>query len=165
MFLFLLLFLVAIMAVSVSAKGSGDIISNILDVGRLEFLFGSGADNQLIGFVRILLAILVFAILYVGLSVIPHVPRNIAITVGVLLAVLVAVFTPKEVLLTMGATYSTIFAFIIIGGPILAIMALCLLTPTPNRAIAFLKFLAVVFVMWLISKISVWADKLGSVVV
>ena len=159
--IFMFLVLTVLLSSSVFA-GLGDAISGILDIGRLEFLFGSGAENQLIGFVRILMAILVFSILYWGLSIIPGMPRNIAITIGVLLAILTAVFMPKEILLTFGATYATIFALIIIGGPIAGALALCFFTPTPNRGVAFIKFLVIVFVMWLISKINVWAGKLAT---
>ncbi|MFH1828221.1 MAG: hypothetical protein ABH824_03075 [Nanoarchaeota archaeon] len=142
-------------------KGIGDLVSGVLDIGRLEFLFGSGADNQVIGFIRILMAVLVFSILYFGLSVIPNLPRNIAITIGILLALLTALFMPKQVLVMFGETYATIFALIIIGGPIAGVMALCFFTPTPNRGVAFVKFLAVCFTMWLISQINVWADALA----
>ncbi len=162
-FVLTLLLLTFISAGSVVAEiDIGKAVSQILDIGSLKFLFGASADNQLIGFVRIVVAILVFALLYLGSSMIPHMSKNIAITISILLSIITAVFLPKEVLLVFGETYATIFALIIIGGPIIAIMALCFFTPTPNRAVAFIKFLTVCFVMWLIAKISVWAGKLGS---
>lgn len=163
-FLALTLFLLTLFSAGsalAEPTGIGGVFSKILDIGRLEFLFGAGADNQLIGFIRIVIGILVFAILYMGLSMIPNMNKSIAITIGILLAIITAIFFPKEILLMFGETYATIFALIIIGGPIIAIMTLCFFTPTPNRAVAFIKFLVVCFVMWLIAKISVWAGKLG----
>lgn len=158
--LLLLILVSAGSALAAEPTGIGGFVSKILDVGSLKFL-GVGADNQLIGFIRIVIGILVFAILYMGLSMIPNMNKTIAITIGILLAIITAIFFPKEILLMFGETYATIFALIIIGGPIIAIMALCFFTPTPNRAVAFIKFIVVCFVMWLIAKISVWAGKLG----
>ena len=148
--------------------GVGDIFGSILDIGRLDFLYDDdlvdlNPDNKFVGFVRILMAIMVFALIYLGLSMIPHMSRNISIVIASCLTVLTAVFFPAEVLMAFGETYAVIFALIIIGGPIMGILALCFLTPTPRWPHALLKFLAVCGVMWLIHKISLWAQILSGV--
>jgi hypothetical protein len=137
------------------------VVNRIISIGSLSFLFGNTIDGQLCGFIRILLSIIVFTLIYLGLSMIPHMPRNISIVIGIVLAILTAIFTPCVVLMAFGETYAVIFALIIIGGPIIGILALCFLTPTPRWPHALLKFLAICFVMWLIAKISLWAQVLS----
>jgi hypothetical protein len=169
-FLVLLLVLGTMLSPCVLAESDGikGTISDILDIGRLEWLLGGSAENQLIGFIRIIIAILIFTMLYLGLSVANNamggnaIPKNIAITIGILMAIVSAVFIPGEVLMMFGETYATIFSLIIIGGPILAILSLCFMTPTPGRGMAFLKFCAICFVIWLIDKITDWAAVLSN---
>lgn len=172
LFLFLLSVLFSVLITPMALADIGDSIHNaigsVLNIGKLDFLFGgSSPDNQLIGFIRIALAILVFTIIYMGLSAINTVasnaiPKNIAITIGIILAIITAVFTPGSVLLMFGETYAVIFALLLIGGPIAGILALCLMTPTPNRGVALIKFLAVCFTIWLIAQIGAWAEMLSS---
>jgi hypothetical protein len=169
-YLILLLILGTILSPCALAEGEGikGTISSVLDIGRLEWLFGNTAENQLVGFMRIVIAILIFTVLYMGLSAANQamggnaIPKNIAITISILLAIISAVFIPGEVLMMFGETYATIFSLIIIGGPIIAIMALCFATPTPGRGVAFIKFLGICFVIWLIDKITDWAAVLST---
>jgi hypothetical protein len=167
--LLLTILVLSVLMATFAIADIGETISDVLDIGRLDWLFGSSPDNQVIGFIRILMAILIFSIIYLGLSAANEgmggnaIPQGIAITIGILLSILTSIFLPGEVLMMFGETYATIFALIIIGGPILGLLALCFLTPTNSSGVAFLKFLAICFTMWLISKISVWADKLASV--
>ncbi|MBI2145957.1 hypothetical protein HYU22_01290 [Candidatus Woesearchaeota archaeon] len=137
--------------------------SSILDVGSLKFLLGGQADNQFFGFVRIAIAVLIFALLYMGLSLIPNMSRNTAIVVGIILAIISAVFIPKSVLAAMGETYAVIFSFLIIGGPIAGVGWLVFGTPTLNRFAAALKFFAVLLLMWLVNEIGHWAAKLTAI--
>lgn len=139
----------------------GKVIQGIIGVGSLTFLFGGGADGQLCGFLRILLAVLVFTLLYLLLSMIPGLTRGIAITIGIILAIVVAVFTPCVILLAWGTSYATLFAFVVVFGPVLAGLALLLFTPTPNRRVALLKLAIVVISMWLVREISYWAMQIG----
>jgi len=143
------------------ADGENKFIQFIFWLGSLSFLFGGQAENQLCGFLRILLAFLVFTILYFLASMIPGLTRGVAITISIILAILVAVFTPCVVLLAWGTSYATIFAFVVIFGPVLAGLALLLFTPTPNRRTAFLKLVSVLALMWLVYSISFWAKQLG----
>ncbi|MBI2103061.1 hypothetical protein HYT55_04430 [Candidatus Woesearchaeota archaeon] len=144
-----------------SETGVGKVIQGIIGVGSLTFLFGGNADSQLCGFLRILLAILVFTLLYLLLSMIPGLTRGIAITIGIILAIVVAVFTPCVVLLAWGTSYATLFAFVVVFGPVLAGLMLLLFTPTPNRRVALLKLMIVVILMWLVREISYWAMQIG----
>ncbi|MBT4651286.1 hypothetical protein HOC13_02070 [Candidatus Woesearchaeota archaeon] len=134
----------------------------VLDVGRLKFL-GTNADNQVLGFVRILIGILAFILFYLGVSVIPGLTRPMGIGIAIILAVMVSVFLPGTVLTSIASTYAVLFAFIIMGTPIAAGLWLILGTPTPNRSIAVIKLVGVLFAMWLVSQIGHWAHLVTGV--
>ena len=108
---------------------------------------------------RVLIAVLVFILLYLGLGAIPGMGanRNIAIVIGIILSIISVVFMPCSVLYSFGATYAVLFSFIILGVPMLGIGALLFLTPTPNRFVAGIKLIGVLLLWWLISEISYWA--------
>ncbi len=150
----------------VLAEGLFDSISGawdgILSIGSLEFLLGSSADNKLIGFVRIAIGVAIFALLYFGLVMIPGMSRNIAITLGVIFAVISAVFMPASVLTLFGESWAVVFAFLFIGAPLVAVGALLFATPTPGRGVAFLKFIGVCFLIWLFNEIGHWASLLAA---
>ncbi len=141
------------------------IVNQILWVGSLTFLFGDSPDNEFIGFLRILMTVLIFTLVYLGLSAIPGLTRGVAITISIILSILVSVFFPASILLAWGTTYATLFAFVIVFGPILGVAALLIMSPTPNRGIAFLKLVAVMALWWTVFQIGTWAAKLGSTAV
>ncbi|MBI2103062.1 hypothetical protein HYT55_04435 [Candidatus Woesearchaeota archaeon] len=138
----------------------GGFVTKILSVGSLSFL--GSPDNQFIGFIRILMAVLIFTLLYLGLSMIPGITRGIGITIGILLAIMVSVFMPADVLIAWGTSYATLFAFVIVFGPVIAGGAFLLLTPTPSRGAAGLKIVILFILWWLVAHIADWAHKLGS---
>ncbi len=141
------------------------IFNKILWVGSLTFLFGESPDNEFIGFLRILMTVLVFTLIYLGLSMIPGLTRGVAITIGIILSILVGVFFPASVLLAWGTTYATLFAFVIVFGPIIGVTALLVMSPTPSGKIALLKLASVVILWWLVYQFSTWAATLGSAAV
>ncbi len=133
----------------------------IIGIGSLQFLFSSNADDQLCGFLRIIMAILVFTLLYLGLSAIPGLTRGTAIAIGILLSIVSVIFMPCSIFLAWGTAYATLIAFVVVFGPALAGGAFLLLTPTPNRKIAFLKLMVVLILMWLVAVIGTWAGVIG----
>ncbi|MBI4152566.1 hypothetical protein HY495_02545 [Candidatus Woesearchaeota archaeon] len=145
-----------------SAFDFGKFVSKIIGVGQLTFLGSS--DNQFVGFIRILMAILLFTILYFLLSMIPGLTRGVGIAIGILLAVLVSVFLPKDVLIAWGTSYATLFAFVIIFGPVIGLAVLLISTPTPGRVAALVKLASVLILWWLVAHISTWGHELGSYV-
>ncbi len=139
-----------------------NVMTSVLSFGALDFIFDSkDVRGNFFGFVRIAIAILIFAILYMGASLIPNMNKNIAITVAVILAIITAVFIPQDVLAVMGSTYAVLFSFIILGGPMLGIGALLFLTPTPGRFWAGIKLAGVFLLWWLISEIGNAASKIA----
>lgn len=155
-----------VMAAPAEGTGLFDIIGNavdkILSIGSLTFLFGDSADNKFFGFIRISYAILIFAVLYMGLSLIPNFSRQTAITIGIILAIISAVFTPTSLLATFGTTYATIFALLFIVGPIIGVLALLFMTGTPSRLVAGLKILALTALLLIVNEISHWAIALAN---
>ncbi len=133
----------------------------IMGIGSLQFLFGDNAEGQLCGFLRIIMAILIFTLLYMGLSLIPGLTKGTAITIAIILSIVSAIFMPCPVLLAWGTTYATIVAFFVVFGPVLAGGMLLLGTATPNRTIAFLKLVIVLILMWLVGVIGTWAGTIG----
>jgi len=164
MFVFMFLMAISFVQAASLIETLGNVVEKVLDVGSLTFLLGSNAENRLVGFMRIAIAIVIFSLIYMGLSMIPNMSRNITITVAILLAIISAVFMPKNLLLLFGGTYSTIFAFIIIGAPIAASLWLVIGTPTPSRPVAVIKFFCVLFLIYLINEIAHWAQKIGSII-
>ena len=134
----------------------------LLNLGSLSFLLGGSADNQFCGFARLLLAVLIFSILYMGLSLIPNMSRNIAITIGIVLTIISAVFTPCSILLAWGKTYSALFALVLIGAPILGLGWLLFGTQTNSRGVAFIKLIGVCLLMWLLIELNAWAAVLAA---
>ncbi|MBI4983464.1 hypothetical protein HZC32_02370 [Candidatus Woesearchaeota archaeon] len=166
--LFFLLVVIGLLFVSsalAQAPGMGTSIKNawntILDWGSLSFLFGTSVDNHLIGFLRILIGVLVFSLLFAASAVIPGISRNIAITICIILTIMTSIFFPASVLMMLGETYTTIFAFLILGAPLLGVGWLLFGTPTPSRGWAFAKFLGICLLIYLFAQISHWAGILG----
>ena len=110
----------------------------ILKIGSLGFLKSGDYGNNIVAFVRVLLGILIFALLYMGTSAVPGLreQRNIAITVSIILAIIVVIFIPPAILVGIGSAYSTLFAVVILGAPI---VALFLLYRTLNESSIVLK--------------------------
>jgi len=125
----------------------------LLNLGSLSFLLGGSADNQFCGFARLLLAVLIFSILYMGLSLIPNMSR---------LTIISAVFTPCSILLAWGKTYSALFALVLIGAPILGLGWLLFGTQTNSRGVAFIKLIGVCLLMWLLIELNAWAAVLAA---
>ncbi|MBI4151883.1 hypothetical protein HY496_02840 [Candidatus Woesearchaeota archaeon] len=138
----------------------GEFVSKIISVGQLTFL--GSPDNQFVGFVRILMAVLVFSLIYLGLSMIPGMSRNIGITIAILLSILVSIFFPASILLAWGTAYASLFAFFIIFGPVIGLGAVLITTPTPNRGAALVKFATVIALWWVVAHIAEWAHLLGT---
>ena len=170
----LMIFILSLLMISsvVAQQGMGDTLGglweSILSIGSLEFILGGSADNQLFGFIRIAIGIIIFAILYMALGAVNNatggntIPKNIAITISIVMAIITSVFIPASVLATFGSTYAVIFSLILIGGPMAAVGWMVFGTPTPSRGVAALKLFGILLLWWLVSEISHWAGELAS---
>lgn len=136
----------------------GGIFDDIIDIGRLEFL-GFYDDNALVGFMRILVGILVFAVLFelarlVGMS------RNIGITVAIIFAIMSVIFIPGSILAGIGAAYATLVAFVLIGIPVLGGGYALYRIPSSNRGLIFLKMGIIVLLLWILIAVRGQATEL-----
>ncbi|MEK6969652.1 MAG: hypothetical protein AABW48_04445 [Nanoarchaeota archaeon] len=153
-----LLFLVLglLMASSVLAVNPidslGDTLSGLISkIGSLSFLGDSG--TQLIGFLRILYGILVFTLMYLAFHAIgDKVPKNIAIAISVILAIIVAIFTPGTVLVAFAGSYSVAAATILFGGLFGAAIWFVIGTKTETAFALGVKVGLLLLATWLVAQ-------------
>jgi hypothetical protein len=94
-----------------------DIWKQVLWFGTLGFL-GYTAEGPMVGFMRIAVLILVFALLYEGSRFLNFLGRNSRIVIALILSIISVVFIPGNVLAGIGAAYGTLVAFILLGSVI-----------------------------------------------
>ena len=140
------------------------VFESIVSLGKLEFLGGN--VNTFVGFMRVMVGILVFALFYMGVSLIPGMGqnRNIAITVAVVLAIIATIFIPGPVLAGIGTAYGTLVALILIGVPVAAGGALLYVIPSTNRWLIAGKMVIIILMIWLLRVIVLHAKILSGAV-
>lgn len=162
-----LLFLVLglLMASSVLAVNPidslGDTLSKLIGkIGSLSFLGNS--DAQFIGFLRILYGILVFTLIYLAAQALgDKIPRNIAIAISVILAIMVAVFTPGTVLVAIAGSYSVAAATLIFGGLLGAAIWFVIGTKTETAFALGVKLFLLLLTTWLIGQFNTLLVQVG----
>ncbi len=138
----------ALFLVSCTSPGfpSGmDIYKKILWVGSLGFL--GNVDSPMAGFMRIMIFILVFAVLYELSRLVPGLTKNIAITVTGILALISAIFIPGPVLAGIGAAYGTVVAFVLIGIPVIGGLYLLHRVPAQTRWNHFIRIVIILLLI------------------
>ena len=132
----------------------GTAFESVINVGTLNFLGSS--DSQVIGFIRILLAILIFTIFFALSGTLgKYISRNIAITISVILALITAIAIPSGVISAILTTYGTIMSFVLLGVAIVPLAWFIIFHPTKTRPMAALKLAMLGFVMWLIGQVNI----------
>ena len=140
----------------------GDAFSKLFgSVGSLEFLGGS--SDQFLGFIRILYAILVFTLLYfvTGGLLGDKIPKNISVTVSLIMAILVVILTPATLIIAIATAYSTAVAFILLGGLILGAMYLVLKDRTDSWGLFLIKAGAIVLSFWILGQFTAFLSGKG----
>lgn len=127
----LLIFLFVVSCTPNAGPSGEEIWEKILWFGTLGFL-GSTEDG-LVSFMRILVFILVFALFFLGASMVPGLGRNTAIVIAAVLAIISVIFIPSSVLIGIGAAYATLTAVVLIGAPIVGGLALFRMIPGETR--------------------------------
>src|SRR3989344_838877 len=106
----------------------GNVWNKILMIGGLSFLQGFG----LVGFTRILIWILTFALFFAVMSffgaegaaerkTFAFLKRNQAMIIAAVLATISAIFLPAAAILAVGAGWATAVGLILIGAPIVGL--------------------------------------------
>ncbi|MFC1696968.1 hypothetical protein ACFL1H_01435 [Nanoarchaeota archaeon] len=116
--------------------------------------------RTLVAFLRFLIAVLIFAVLYAGSKVLPF-ENRIKIVIVSVITVITMLFIPPSLLIMMGKTYATVMLFFFLGVPCLVGVFLLFvplggtgLSPQTQRIIYLIKALIGFFFAFLISKLS-----------
>ena len=130
----------------------GGIWSKMLYVGSLSFLGVSGV----VGFTRILIWILVFALFFavsswLTVSKTTLFKRSQAMMVAAVIATISAIFLPVAAILTVGAGWATLIALILIGAPIIGLAFVLYQMPNQPCSWRFLKFIVSLILLWILS--------------
>ncbi|MAF99232.1 MAG: hypothetical protein CMH61_01335 [Nanoarchaeota archaeon] len=124
-----------------------NIWQKILDIGSLKFL-GIAGGNGLVAFVRILIALLIFAILFeVGRRVLN---RNTAGIISGILAIISAIFIPGSILAGIGGAYATFFSIALIGLPVVGGLYLIWRIPGTSRGGIALRIVILTILLWIL---------------
>ncbi len=140
-----------------TATTANDVWGTILKIGGLQGLQGAGAEAPVASFMRILVFILVFALLYGGLRVLiaQYIGQNVTVVIAMVLSIMSVILMPAELLVTIAGTYSILFSFLLIGSVVAFVGFLLYIIPTTNRGWRMLRLgliLILIAVMYWINK-------------
>ena len=128
-----------------------DIWDAILSIGKLEFL-GFAGENALVAFMRIMIGILVFALLFEGSRAV-GLARNIGTVVALVLSIISVIFIPGSILAGIGGAYATLIAFVLIGVPVVGGFYVLIRIPSTSRGWIALKMVIIVLLIWILSAV------------
>ncbi len=144
---------------------SWDAVNNVLaKIGTLSFLGGgdhSSAHDPLIGLLRLLVGILVFAILF-ELSRVAGLGRNVAIAICIIIAILSVVMIPETILVTISSTYGFLVSFVLIGVPIAGCLYAFFRIPANTVPFMVIRLVLLFLALWLLILVRDNALKLVS---
>lgn len=154
-----------LMANIVVAAGPTDTIKEFFSdvfgsIGSLKFLGGS--TDQFMGFLKVLYGILVFVIFYFLASLArDKIPKNIAIAISVILAIMVAVLTPSAVILAIATGYSTAVAFVLLGVLVGGAIWLVIKDRTHSWGLFITKIIALFIAFWVLGQFTAFLSGEG----
>ena len=137
-----------------------EIWNKILWFGTLGFIGFN--DNPVAGFMRILVGILIFAILF-ELSRVVGLSRNIGITVSIILSLMTAVFIPGTVLAGIGTAYATFVSFVLIGLPVVGGLYALYRIPSTSRWWIFIKIVLILILIAILISVKDHALALSAI--
>jgi hypothetical protein len=153
-----------------------NIFTLVVEIGSLSFL-GVPNGSLLLMFVRFLVGILVFTIFF-ALSTflsgkdkdgkgrqLEFLKRNHAIVISGIIALITMVFLPVEVLLAAGGSLAILIAFLLIGGPLVAIILAILNIPPSgtheDRGHIFIKLFLCCVLFWVLTAMNYHIGVVG----
>lgn len=139
-----------------------DIWLKILWFATLGWL-GYYQEGPMVGFMRILVVILVFAILYELATLTGFLSRNIAITIALILALMSGIFIPGSVFAGIGAAYATIVSLFLIGVPVLGGLYAFMRIPTTSRVYRFFRIVILLVLLMVLIAVKSHASDLLAV--
>jgi len=90
----------------------------ILSVAKLEFLGVSG-ESAITGFMRLIVVILVFTVIYEVGRRIPALGNTIPLVFALVVSIMTGLFIPGQIFVVIGSSYAIIVALVLLGVPIL----------------------------------------------
>lgn len=122
------------------------VFEKIIDIATLDYF-----DDEAVlpGVMRVLIAILVFALLFEGSRLI-GLNTNVGITVALVLAVISVIFIPNNVLIGIGSAYGTLVAFLLVGIPVFVGGYALYALPADNRWLVGLKIVIILVLIWIL---------------
>ncbi len=146
-----------------TATGGSNILQEvwkgILSIGKLEFL-GINTETAITGFLRLMIGILVFAILFELATLSRLMSKNIAITVSIIISIMTAIFLPGKVLAAIGSAYALVISSILVGVPVIG--ALYGIYKIPGTVGGHLLRIVILFIaLWFLTLIKAHAGTLG----
>ena len=149
---------------STSTPVSGiDIWNKVLWFGTLGFL-GYSVEGPMVGFMRIAVFILVFALMFEGSRFLGFLGRNSRIVITLILSLISVIFIPGNVLAGIGAAYGTLVAFILLGSVIVGIGALYINIPTTSLGYRLLRLAVLVVLLFILISVKQHASGLLALV-
>jgi len=120
MLIFILLF-ISLFVVSCTTGPTGSIslksiFDKIISIGKLDFL-GMTGESAISGFMRIMIFILVFTVLYEA-SRFLGASDGTRVTISLIISIISCIFIPKTVLIAIGTSYGLIVSLFLIGSVI-----------------------------------------------
>jgi signal transduction histidine kinase len=160
--LFILVLVMILVAMPVFAGPFSSISSAFASVLNIFKIFDQLSVAQFIGFLRLLIGILIFTIIYSAIGLVNKIgssgegflSKNIAITISIILAIMTSIFIPGGILIAIGASYAAIFSFIVLGSLIGGALFLVVGLPTPNRFVASAKLVGLILISVILGKIN-----------
>ncbi|MBU0460246.1 MAG: hypothetical protein KJ597_04360 [Nanoarchaeota archaeon] len=109
--------LIFVVLLSSFALGAvGDVVQDIFTLGFLSDV-GVGEIDAMEGFIRFLLLIMIFALLFKAAELL-KLGKNISIVIAGCISLISAIFVPGTILVAAATSYGTIVSFLILGLPI-----------------------------------------------
>lgn len=129
---------------------------NLVKEKIVSLLGGTYAYGEVIAFTKLMMGILIFTLIFWTIGLMQQeIPRNIRITVSIVISLLTVFFIPLGVINIFATTYTTIFSFVIVGIPIIALAYLGHRIPNTNRwwiGLKVILFLVLFFIFSLVQK-------------
>lgn len=125
----------------------GDLIAKIGTLGML------GSEQAMIGFIRLCVFILIFALLFEAGTKLKILSRRIAGVIAFVLALISAVGMPAAILAGISGTYAFVFSLVLIAVPIVAALW-AIYGPLPTvihgRALHLVRIIILIIALWIL---------------
>ena len=126
----------------------------IISIGSLQFL-GIQGQTVVMGFLRVMVGILVFALFFEASRFLPF-GRNSRVIIALVLATLSVVLIPGQVLIGISAAYSTLMALILIGVPVVGAFYLVYRLPSNTGGEIGVKLFILTITLWILWAMKAW---------